>query len=127
MRDALGDQITLIIGIGDKAIYLAGGSDPVTTLKKAVDGKNEASDSMQMNFFISPVLNFAANMEGDPAIEAMSKALADSGGDRVRGSYSLIENGGLMRFEMQDGILGLIKVGFDAFSQGGGFPGNDDF
>jgi hypothetical protein len=128
MRDAFGDQITLIIGIGKKAVYLAGGSDPLPTLKKAVDSKNETSDIMQFNFYLSPILNFAANMEGDPSMEAMADALSEAGGDRIRGTYNLIENGGMMRFEMQDGILALIKVGFDAFSQGGGFPGaNDDF
>jgi len=129
MRDALGDQVTIVIGIGNKAFYLAGGSNPVATLKKAVDGSATTSDLMQFNLFITPILEFAANMEGDPSVEAMAQALADSGGDRIRGTYNLIENGGVMHMEMQDGILGLIKVGFDAFSQGGGgFPGaNDDF
>jgi Ca2+-binding EF-hand superfamily protein len=247
-RDILGDQVTVIFGIGEKAVYLAAGSNPVPTLKKAVDGgdgagsqtvkfirsmpvfklldknrdsafskreikravvafesldnnedgeismeemmpeqqkselekaqmvgvmqslpiikamdknsnnvisenenkgavaalqsldKNEdgtismeemmpgGSDMMQFNLFISPMLDFAVKMKGEPAIEAMAQVLKDSGGDRIRGTYNLVENGGIMRFEMQDGILGLIKVGFDAFSQGGGFPGqNDDF
>ena len=128
MRDALGDQVTVIVGIGNKAVYLAAGSEPVATLKKAVDGTSEVSDVMQFNLYITPILEFAAQMEGDPSVEAMAEALASSGGDRIRGTYNLIENGGVMHFEMQDGILGLIKVGFDAFSQGGGFPGaNDDF
>jgi hypothetical protein len=99
----------------------------VETLKKAVDGSNTASDLMQFNLFITPILKFAANLEGDPSVEAMATALAEAGGDRIRGTYNLIENGGAMHFEMQDGILGLIKVGFDAFSQqGGGFPSNND-
>ena len=129
MRDALGDEVTLIVGIGDKAFYLAGGSNPVELLKKAVDGTGKTEDLMQMILFVTPILKFAANLEGDPNVETMANALAEAGGDRIRGTYNLVENGGLMRFEMQDGILGLIKVGFDAFSQGGGgFPGaNDDF
>ncbi len=146
LRNALGDQVTLVVGIGEQAVYLAAGSNPVDMLKKAVDGKTSASDQttggsktpaakdksdlMQFNFFVTPVLDFAAGMEeSDPSVEAMANALKESGGDRIRGTYSLIENGGVMRFEMQDGILGLIKVGFDSFSQGGGgLPGaNEDF
>ena len=120
---------SLIVGIGEKAVYLAGGSNPVPTLKKAVDGSAVTSDLAQMNMYITPMLEFAVQMNGEPAMEAMVQALKDSGGDRMRGTYNLIENGGVMRFEIQDGILGLIKVGFDAFSQGGGgFPGaGDDF
>lgn len=130
MRDALGDQITLLIGVGQKAVYLAGGSNPVDTLKKAVDGSTDAKDLMQANLYLAPILDFTAGMQGDPAAEAMAQALKDAGGDRIRGTYNMIENGGVMRFEMQDGILSLIKAGFEAFSQGGGggFPGaNDDF
>lgn len=127
MRTALGEEITLVVGIGKKAVYFGAGSNPIDTLKKAVDDSTEVSDMMQFNLYVTPILEFASGMEGDPAVEAMAAALSESGGDRIRGTYNLIENGGAMRFEMQDGILGLIKVGFDAFSQsGGGFPGADD-
>ncbi|MFT5302754.1 MAG: hypothetical protein ACI814_003571 [Mariniblastus sp.] len=127
IRDALGDDITLIIGVGNKAVYIAAGSNPLETLKAAVDGTNSSEDYMQFNLYVAPILKFAASMEGDPAIEAMATALAESGGDRIRGSYQLIEDGGRVHFEMQDGILGLIKVGFDAFNQSGGVVPSDDF
>lgn len=131
MRDALGDQITVVVGIGTKEVYLAGGSNPVDTLKGAIDGTHMAKDLMQFNLYITPMLEFAAGLEGDPSVEKMAEALKAAGNDRISMTSNLIENGVSMRFEMQDGILGLIKVGFDAFSQGGGgggFPGsNDDF
>jgi hypothetical protein len=131
MREALGDQITVVVGIGTKEVYLAGGSDPVETLKGAIDGTHMAKDLMQFNFYVTPMLEFAAGLQGDPSVEKMAAALKESGNDRISMTSNLIENGVKMRFEMQDGILGLIKVGFDAFSQGGGgggFPGgNDDF
>jgi len=125
VRDALGDQVTIILGIGDKEAYVAGGSNPVALLKKAVDGTNEASDVMQMNLNILPILKFAAQMEGDPNVEAMADALEKAGNDQMSMRSNMIENGFEMNFEMQDGILGLIKVAFDSF-QAMGMP-NDDF
>ena len=125
MRDAFGDQITLAVGIGTKEAYLGAGSNPVALLKKAIDGESETNDMLQYNFNITPILEFAASMEGDPNVEAMAKALKEAGNDRIQMTSNLIENGVKMRFEMQDGILGLIKVGWDSF-QGGAFP-DDDF
>ena len=81
---------------------------------------------MQYNINIAPILDFVSSMEGDPNIEAMAEALKEAGNDRIQMSSNLIENGVKMRFEMQDGILGLIKVGVDAFQGGGAFP-DDDF
>jgi len=126
MRDALGDQITLVLGIGTKEAYLAGGSNPTELLKKAVDGKSETTELLQYNLNVTPLLKFAAAMEGDPNVEAMATALEEAGNDQVRMTSNLIDNGMKTRFEMQDGILGLIKVGVDAFQGGGAFP-EDEF
>jgi len=126
MRDMLGDQITLVFGIGTKEAFVAGGSNPVDLLKRAIDGTAKTSDMMQYNVNILPILKFAASIEGDPNLEAMADALEESGGDRLQMSSNLIENGMKMRFEAQDGILSLIKVGFEAFQGEGEFP-EDDF
>ena len=123
MRDALGDQITISVGIGTKEAYFGFGSNPVQWLKKAIDGKSETTNMMQYNLNVAPIMNFAASMDGDPNIEAMAEALKEAGNDRVQMTSNLIENGVKIQFEMQDGILGLIKVGYDAFP--GGF--DDDF
>ena len=127
-REMLGDQVTIVIGIGKKEVYFAGGSNPVATLKKAMDGTAMAKEMMQYNFYITPILKFAANMEGDPNMEKMATALETAGNDRVSMTANLIDNGINMRFEMQDGILGLIKVGVETMGGGGGFaPSDDDF
>jgi hypothetical protein len=130
MRNAVGDQVTIVVGIGTKEVYLAGGSSPVDTLKGAIDGTHMAKEMMQFNFFVTPMLEFAAGLDGDPSVEKMATALKEAGNDRISMTSNLIENGVKMRFEIQDGILGLIKVGWDAMNSGGGggFPGsNDDF
>ena len=125
MRDMLGDQLTLVVGIGTKEAFIAGGSNPVDLLKKAIDGKTETSHMMQYNVNIIPILKFAASTQGDPNVEAMADALEESGGDRLQMTSNLMENGVKMRFEMQDGILGLIKVGVESFQSGGAFPEGD--
>lgn len=128
VRDAIGDQIKIVLGIGTKEVYVAVGSNPVDLLKKAVDGTHMAKEMAQYNIYVTPILKFAAGMEGDPNMETMADALAKAGNDRVSMTTDLIDNGLKIRFEMQDGILGLIKVGFEAFQGGGGggFP-TDDF
>ena len=124
IRDsALGDQITISVGIGTKEAYFGFGSNPVQWLKKAIDGKSETTNMMQYNLNVAPIMDFAASMEGDPNVEAMAEALKEAGNDRVQMTSNLIENGVKIQFEMQDGILGLIKVGYNAFQ--GGF--DDDF
>lgn len=129
MRAAIGDAVTIIVGIGKKEVYLAAGTAPEDTLKKAIDGTHMAKDLMQFNFYVTPMLEFAASLEDDESVLAMVDALKEAGNDRISMTSNLIENGMNMRFEMQDGILGLIKVGVSAFNGGGGgFPGgNDDF
>ena len=127
MRDALGDQLEIVVGVGSKEVYIGGGSNPTATLKAAMDGTHMAKDMMQYNLFVTPILEFAAEMEGDQTVEAMAAALKESGNDRVSMTSNLIENGIGMQFELQDGILGLIKVGFDSMQGGGGGGFDDDF
>jgi hypothetical protein len=126
VRDAIGDQIEVIVGIGTKEVYIGIGSNPMATLKAGMDGTQMAKEIMQYNLYLQPIMEFAANMEGDETVEAMAEALKEAGNDRISMTSDLIENGMKMQFELQDGILGLIKVGFDA-AQGGGGGFDDDF
>ncbi len=124
MRDVLGDQVTLILGIGSKAAYLGVGSNPLETLKKSMDGESTApQEVLQYNIHLTPILKFIAGVNGEPSLEAMAEAMEANGQDRMRMTSKLIEDGMAMRFEMQDGILSLIKAGFESMQ--GGFPGND--
>ena len=47
-------------------------------LKKAIDGNKPVKDLMQYNVYVTPILKFVAGMEGDPSVEAMANALAES-------------------------------------------------
>lgn len=125
MRDVLGDQVTVIVGIGSKAVYLGFGSNPLKTIKQAMEGESSTPDGiLQYNLHLTPILKFVANINGEPAVEAMAEAMEENGQDRMSMTSKLITDGMAMRFEMQDGILSLIQVGVESMQ--GAFPGNDN-
>ncbi len=112
MRNVLGDQVTLVVGIGKEAVYFGVGDDPESAMKQAMDKSAEASDanadtSMQFNLFLSPLLKFASGIQGAEMLEMMSDTV-QAGGDRIQVRSDYIENGMKTRFEIQDGVLELI-------------------
>ena len=112
MRNVLGDQVTLVVGIGKEAVYFGVGDDPESAMKQAMDKSAEASDanadtSMQFNLFLSPLLKFASGIQGAEMLEMMSDTV-QAGGDRIQVRSDYIENGVKTRFEIQDGVLELI-------------------
>lgn len=125
-RRAFGDSVSVQLGIGEDTLYFGAGNDPLPLIKKAMAGKSSSDYAAEMNFFLVPVLRSAAGLGAPPEVGAMAEALSESGGDRIRMVAEPIENGSTTRFEMQDGILSLIKVGFEAF-QGGRGAFDDDF
>lgn len=111
-RNILGDQVTLVVGIGKEAVYFGIGDDPESAMKQAMDKSAEASDanadtSMQFNLFLSPLLKFASGIQGAEMLEMMSDTV-QAGGDRIQVRSDYIENGMKTRFEIQDGVLELI-------------------
>ena len=111
-RNILGDQVTLVVGIGKEAVYFGMGDDPESAMKKAMDKSAETSDSnadtsMQFNLFLSPILKFASGIQGAEMLEMMSDTV-QPGRDRIQVRTDYIENGVKTRFEIQDGILELI-------------------
>lgn len=123
-REVFGDAVTVVIGVGVDSMYLGAGTDPMPLIKKAMDGAAEKEFDSEVNFFITPMLKFASRMEDvPPMVASMAEKLAENGGDRIRMYTKAIKNGSFTRFEMQDGILSLIKAGYQA-AQGGM---NNDF
>lgn len=111
-RNILGDQVTLVVGIGKEAVYFGMGDDPESAMKQAMDKSAETSasnedTSMQFNLFLSPILKFASGIQGAEMLEMMSDTL-QAGGDRIQVRSDYIENGVKTRFEIQDGVLQLI-------------------
>lgn len=124
-RDALGPEIKLILGMGKKSLYIAGGTDPMPVLEKAMNGTEPATDMQQVNFYLAPLLKTIARINAPPEVQLMADKLAETGNDRISVVTNLIENGTETRMEMQEGILALIKVGFESFQAGGAIPADD--
>jgi hypothetical protein len=115
-----GENLTIIVGIGDKDIYVGAGVDPMPTIKKVLDN-NKATGSgdlvqLQYNVFLAPILRFAAALEGEEMVEKMAAKLSEVGGDRLRVTSKTTKNGISMQFEAQDGVLQLIGVVGQAMS-----------
>ena len=127
-RKFFGDEVTILVGIGEKTVYVGAGSDPMSTLKQAIDASKSASTdgmpSVQYNLFLAPVLRLVARAEQQEMAMEMAKAMEESGNDRIRIEGRTIKNGSTMRFEMQDGVLKLIGMVAQQF---GGMGGGADF
>jgi hypothetical protein len=117
----LGEQVQVIVGIGKDTSYLGFGNNPQDLIKKAMDGSGPSGKqpAFQMNFQVGQFLKMAEKANDDPVVKKMAKKLLTDGNDRVRVVSEYMENGYRARFEVQDGILSLIKVAQEAFAGGG--------
>jgi len=107
------DKARIYVGIGDRAIYVAAGNDPLDTLKSAISNSSTApADAvpMQYNMRLAPILAKAAQMQGEDMPRQMAEKLAANGRDRIRFVMTTVENGLDMRFEIEDGLLELIGM-----------------
>ena len=125
MRKAIGDTVKFVLGVGTKELYFGSGTNPMPLVKKGMDGSKEVNSLSQFNLYATPIMKTVARLGGPPETLLMADKLEEVGKDRISAVSRNVENGFEMRFEMQDGILSLIRVGVESF-QGGGFP-QDDF
>ncbi|MEM7455062.1 MAG: hypothetical protein AAF456_11990 [Planctomycetota bacterium] len=132
-RDMFGEEVKILVGIGEKAVYVAGGSDPMSLLAGALEESDNSASAgemlpMQFNLYLEPIMRFAAGVEGEPMMDDMADTLADAGNDRVSITADINGDGMSMRFDIQDGLLKLIGVAAQNFGGGGGFgPADNDF
>jgi hypothetical protein len=111
-QEIFGDTLTLTFGIGDKAVYFAAGKDGIQSIKSGIDASAEAGnaklDPFSLNFAAAAVANFAASVNGQPGVEMAAKSLKDSEGkDHIIVTAKEIPNGGMMRIQVDEGILRL--------------------
>ena len=128
-RKAFGSQVEMIIGVSPDKVYFAGGKDPLTTLTDAIERSKTPKPSkygqLVYNVRVAPILRFASEAAGEEALADMAKTLEDNNTGRITFWSKSIPNGLETNVEIQDGILALIKEGFDAYQQGA-FQGDDD-
>jgi len=130
LADAFGDQIQIVIGIGQAETYFAAGSNPTELLKRAIDGSGVQDDTPATiglyNLYIAPVMDFAAAIQPDEfgMVEKMAATLAEGGRDQLTYEMKPLKNGFSIRGDLQDGILELIQVATEAIAQPAGRGGN---
>ncbi len=125
-QDVFGDKLDLILGAGDKSIFLAFGSKAESSLKDIIDKSaadaGKAVPPMQMSLGLGALMKFAASVEDNP-VTSMLAAAADrvKGNDHIKIDVKAISNGELMRFKIEEGVLQMIGEAAKSAQGGGDF------
>jgi len=121
-RDVIGDSVDVIVGFGKDSIYYGFGNDPMQMIKTAKASKQESEFGSEMNIHVGQWLKFLSQApDSPPQIAVLAEELSENGGDRIRAYSKHIPNGNFTRFEMEDGILYLIRSGYEAAQGFGAF------
>lgn len=131
-RAIFGPELEAVVGIGTDSVYMAFGKDAMGTLKRIMDASAASVDKVvppsQLTIALTPILKFAESVSDDAQVGVILEALENSmGKDKIRIISKPIENGGLTRFEIEEGILQAIGVGIKQAQQAFGGGGGDDF
>ncbi|NMC20834.1 MAG: hypothetical protein GYA33_10490 [Thermogutta sp.] len=111
-----GEDLQVVIGVGEHAIYFAAGSDAVGDLKAALDGSKErkpVESTSHLSVSLKPLMEFIQAVSSDEAGKAQIQALVESmgeGGDVIRAEGKLIPNGTQTRIEIGEGVMKLIAA-----------------
>lgn len=113
LRKVLGDTLQVVVGTSDKAAYVALGADGMETLKGLLDqGKSAQATSVDpflLEAALTPILKFADSIEPNPVVSALAETLAGAEGkDHIRVRTVAVENGGMYRLLLEEGVLKAI-------------------
>jgi len=118
-KDILGENPVMILGIGEKSVYLAGGHDAMARLKKAIDESIAGTDAkvgvMQMHVAALPILK-AIQMnspEPVPGVDAAVQALS-GGADKFLVTVDMEQRYMRLRVMLQEGLIKAIGAGVAA-------------
>lgn len=114
VQKMFGDEITIVLGTSDDAVYFALGKNCISLLKSCMDdsksGSSEDLPNSQFTLSLGKVMQFAANMQDDQVTELLAEALEGSENDHIRIVSSTVKNGARTRIEIEDDIIKLIGV-----------------
>ncbi len=127
----VGDELDVAVGIGDKVVYLALGTDSLDHAKRLIDRSASESEKkvqpFQLNVALESIFKFAAALQDDDAVSNMKTMAEDlartPGKDHVRLEYKPEANGGTISVSAEEGVL-LLLGGFLKDAQAtGAIPG----
>ncbi len=115
----IGEKVELIVGVGEKQLYLAAGDGALDKLKAAIDkSKADAEQEispMRMSLSVAPIAKLAGELAEDftakMVASSIGSALETAGGDdRVTITGESIPNGVRYRITLQKGILKILGM-----------------
>ncbi len=111
-RKILGEKMVTVVGTGAKSLYFALGDDSMELLKQVIDASAESSGAispMELQVALTPILEFAASVEGDPTVAGLAEALKNGNGkDHISVVSKAIPRGLAYRVEVEEDVLQLI-------------------
>lgn len=118
-KDILGENPQVILGIGEKSVYFAGGNEAMARLKKAIDESIAGTDTkvgvMQMHVAILPILESIQKNSPKPVpgVDAAVQALS-GGADKFLVTIDMEERYMRLRMMLQEGVIKAIGNGVAA-------------
>jgi hypothetical protein len=110
----VGDTLDVVLGIGDKQVFIAAGRDAVKTLKEAIDkSQSEAGKEIPASQVVVSglkIAKFVSAVADDDEAKAMADKIAASleqsgGKDHMTIVTAPIPNGARIRLELEEGLI----------------------
>lgn len=117
LRDAVGDTIRVVMGVGGDRVYMAAGPRGEESLKRAIDESAGMTDKQilpaELIVSVGQILAAAEPLapgEAAPVIGMLLEAMEDvpAGTDRLVVTTEAIENGVRIRYLLEEGVLKAI-------------------
>ncbi len=113
-RQALGDQLDVVIGTSAKAVYLAFGTDCVKLLKEAISKSSQAGAqsvaAARIRVSVKPLIRFLASVNHQDkhlaALAELAKQVQE--GDQVSLVIDSIDRGARCQLEIQEGVMVIL-------------------
>ncbi|MBA2117474.1 hypothetical protein [Bremerella alba] len=123
-KEILGENPEVILGIGEKSVYIAGGNDAMARLKKAIDESVAGADTkvgvLQMQVALLPILKMVqkSSPQPVPGVDAAVEALS-GGVDKFLVTVDMEQRYMRIRVLLQEGVIKAIGAGVAAQNAGG--------
>ncbi len=126
VRKVLGTELKLVIGTGEKSLYLSIDPDGDSVIKSALDRVNSTKSvkvtPVETILEVGQILAFVQTINSNPVLEMAAQSMqASEGKDKVRVVANVIPRGAVYQMTIEEGVLKGIGAAVQA-SQGGG-PG----
>lgn len=121
-RKVLGDTMEMAVGTSDDSVYVGFGKGCIGKLKSIISSqpKQKKVAPFQMTFSLTPIMEFAAEMDDNPMLGSVLESLKEADGKDHLKIYGIpVKNGFTYRLELEEGIIGAIGAG--AAIAGSGF------